>query len=260
MAREEVDFGLFLGDHVKTGSNGSDWDKWYVHGAGFLQKQLLYHTGGNHEYGPNYLNQFALPGNEKWYSFSHGDAKFICLLTETNFKAQHEWLLKELQQNKKKWVFVFFHKPFFTTGKHSDQMDAYRETWWKAFDDYGVDVVLNGHAHNYQRSKPVNLNVKGDSPVAAYGNNPGEGRLSVVLGSLGAPLTKTDSNAWFIAKAAKEYHYARFDISGNTLRMDVFNINGAKIDKVTIRKLSPRKAVPPMIASQHRPSNRSAGS
>jgi hypothetical protein len=44
-----------------------------------------------------------------------------------------------------KWKIIFFHKPFYTIGTHYGEMDTYFDTWLKAFDDYGVDFVVNGH-------------------------------------------------------------------------------------------------------------------
>ena len=65
LATESVDFHLFLGDHVNSGSSTTDWNNWYIRGTDFLENNLIYHTGGNHEYGSIYLNQFVMPGNEK---------------------------------------------------------------------------------------------------------------------------------------------------------------------------------------------------
>ena len=81
MDADSADFFLFLGDHVASGDNTVDWDNWYLRGAKFLENNLIYHTGGNHEYGSIYLNQFVMPGNKEWYSFEFGNVLFICLLS-----------------------------------------------------------------------------------------------------------------------------------------------------------------------------------
>lgn len=232
---DSADFILFLGDHVTSGSSTVDWDNWYYKGAKFLENNLIYHTAGNHEYGSIYLNQFVMPGNKEWYSFEFGNILFICLLTQNNFSVQHTWLLNELSTTTKKWKVIFFHKPFFTTGSHVDDMTSYRSTWWKAFDDYGVDVILNGHTHYYLRSKPINLNVSSTSAVAEYGSKPGQGRLQVVAGSLGAPLSSTGS-AWFIEKNLSTMNYSKFLINDNILKMITYNTSGTLIDSLTINK------------------------
>ncbi len=249
LATESVDFYLFLGDHVNLGTSTTDWNNWYNRGSNFLENNLIYHTGGNHEYGSIYLNQFVLPGNEKWYSFEFGDALFICLLSQTDFSAQHTWLVNELSTTTKTWIIVFFHKPFFTTGGHTNDMNSFRSTWWKAFDDYGVDVILNGHTHYYLRSKPINLNVSSTSPVGEYGSKVGQGRLQIVAGSFGAPRDLTGSG-WFIEENVSTMNYTKFDINNNVLKMNAYNMSGSLIDNITIVKQDttpPIDTTPPAI-------------
>jgi len=235
LAEETVDFHLFMGDHVNSGSSTTDWDNWFDRGSNFLEKNVIYHTGGNHEFGPIYLNKFVMPENEKWYSFEFGNALFICLSTEDYFGTQHIWLEDQLKNTTKTWKIVFFHKPFFTTGSHANDMTPDRNTWWKAFDDNGVDVVLGGHTHYYLRSKPINLNVSSTSAVAEYGSKPDQGRLQIVAGSYGAPVSST-GNAWFIEKNKSIIHYTKFEIDDNVLNMNAYDMYGNIFDHVTITK------------------------
>jgi predicted phosphodiesterase len=233
---DSADFMLFLGDHIATGSDTAQWNNWFSRGAEFLENNLIYHTAGNHEYGSIYLNQFEMPGNNEWYSFETGDALFVCLLSQNNFTVQHTWLLDVLSKSTKKWKVIFFHKPFFTTGGHTNDMNSYRSTWWKAFDDYGVDIVLGGHTHYYLRSKPVNLNISSTEAVAEYGSKPWQGRLQVVSGSIGAPRASVGS-AWFIEKNFSTMNYSKFIIDGDIMKMNSYDISGNLLDSLTINKL-----------------------
>ena len=108
-------------------------------------------------------------------------------------------------------------------------MTPYRSTWWKAFDDYGVDVVLGAHTHFYLRSKPINLNISNTSPVDEYGSKPGQGRLQVVSGSLGAPFTDVGTD-WFVEKNVSTMNYTKFFIDDNILKMISYNMSGTIID------------------------------
>lgn len=236
MDSDSADFMLFLGDHIASGADTAQWTSWFLTGAKFLENNLIYHTAGNHEYGSIYLNQFDMPGNKEWYSFETGDALFICLLSQNNFDVQHAWLKNELGSTTKKWKIVFFHKPFFTTGGHTNDMNNYRTTWWKAFDDYGVDIVLGGHTHYYLRSKPINLNISSTAAVAEYGSKPWQGRLQVVSGSIGAPRSSVGS-AWFIEKNFSTMNYSKFVIDGDIMKMNSYNVAGTLIDSLTINKL-----------------------
>jgi hypothetical protein len=69
-----------------------------------------------------------------------------------------DWLHADLQANDKPWVVAFFHQPPHTDGSHdSDQfwevyMQAMRENIMPILESYGVDLVLSGHSHVYERS------------------------------------------------------------------------------------------------------------
>jgi hypothetical protein len=237
---EPADFSLFMGDLVEDGNNDSLWENWYNYGKEYLSRTILFHTIGNHDYpdsGRVYLNQFVMPGNERYYSFNFRNAVFICLNSEKPADpAQYQWLLNTLENNKTKtWKFVFFHKPFFTNGSHQGEMDAYFDTWWKAFDDYGVDMIFNGHTHNYQRTIPVN---RFSTPVSApipYGDKPYEGRCQIVSGGGGAPLISA-SDEWFTAVSDSIYEFVRLNIKGNNLTLVAKDINGNTIDQLTLQK------------------------
>ncbi len=235
---ENTDFSLFLGDLVEDGSNDSLWENWYDYGKIFLSKNLIFHSIGNHDY-PNdiYLNQFVLPGNELYYSFNYGNALFICLNSENPADlTQYTWLLNTLEINKTKtWKFVFFHRPFFTNGGHQGEMNAYFDTWWKTFDDYGVDMIFNGHTHNYQRTIPINRFSTQTSPPIPYGDKPEDGRCQVISGGAGAPLV-TASSEWFTKISYEIDEFCRIYIKERKLTLVAKNSNGIVIDYLIIQK------------------------
>jgi PKD repeat protein len=235
VATEDLDLFIFTGDNVKYDDNTTDWDNWWSNGDTLLSRKLIYYTGGNHEYGSIYLNQFVMPGNEKWYTFEYGDVLFISLLTEAYQDSQYVWLQDVLKNTNKKWKVAFFHKPFFSSGIHGGDMTRYRDTWWKTLDDYGVDIILNGHDHFYLRTVPINCNVSNSEPVTEYGSNPGQGRLEIVTGSMGAELYKT-RDKWFVGVNKETMNYVKFDVNNDTIQMYAYNISGDVIDKVTLSK------------------------
>jgi len=158
------------------------------------------------------LNNFVLPGNEKWYSFTQGNALFICLLSEEDFAIQYNWLLAQLKSTDKEWIIVYFHRPFFIRGSHKDEMKEYRTTWWKAFDDYGVDLVMSGHTHSYIRTYPLNLNISSVMVIKEYGSTNDQGRLEFVSGGLGEDNSSA-SDKWFTAKAYSGMHHPNLPVS-----------------------------------------------
>jgi hypothetical protein len=68
----------------------------------------------------------------------------------------YEWLKSDLQRNKQKWVIVNFHHPPFSKGSHDSdteiEMVNMRLNVVPLLEKYGVDLVLTGHSHTYERS------------------------------------------------------------------------------------------------------------
>lgn len=115
-------------------------------------------------------------GYELYYSFNYGNAHFISLNSELgslissydwcgtygagNFNGSplHQWLVSDLNSNTLPWTIVYFHQPPYTKGSHDSDaifelyMKAMRENFLPLFDQYGVDLVLCGHSHVYERS------------------------------------------------------------------------------------------------------------
>lgn len=234
-------FTLYNGDIVDDGESNSDWDDWFNNGVQYIQNNLFYHCIGNHDASDTakFENNFTLPmvSNTKLhYSFSYGNAIFICMNTEDITTSEYDWMVSVLQANQSKtWKAVFFHRPFFTIGPHAGEMNGYLSTWWAAFDAYGVDLVLNGHDHMYERSKPINYTVSPTAPVAQYGSGPGQGRCEIVCGGAGAPLY-TGSPAWFTQTYRSSYNFCKINVSDCMLTDSTFNNSGGLIETFSLSK------------------------
>lgn len=106
-------------------------------------------------------------GVKNYYSFNIGDVHFISLdsygmdngnttkMYDTT-GAQATWLKADLAANTKKWTVAYFHHPPYTKTSHTSdtEMDlvAVREKFVRILERYGVDLVLCGHSHGYERS------------------------------------------------------------------------------------------------------------
>lgn len=183
MEQQTVDFGLVAGDVDQDKGNNYD-SVFFQKYKNMLSHNCHYTALGNHDGYYNkaftYLDAFHLPVNngrkpsERYYSFTWGDAKFICL--DSNYgrgvpkgegvqsEAQKEWLERELKCNDKKWVFIYFHHPAYTVAWTGDYYlpigylgykGSYKmqQDWMQLFDKYDVDFVLTGHSHCYQRGE-----------------------------------------------------------------------------------------------------------
>ena len=243
-------FTLFNGDLTVSGNSSSQYNTFFSAVAGFLPNNLVFHAMGNHDAVDSTLfsNLWDLPqtnGSNLYYSFKYGNCLFITLNTnDAGDAAQITWLKNTLSAANSDptiiWKIVSCHHCFFTDGAHSGDMDSYRSTMWKAFDDYGVDFVLTGHDHNYQRSFPINLNVSSTMPVTVFGSKTGQGRCEIISGGAGAGLytQQTTPDAWAINIFNSTYNYAFFSVQGCKIKMTAYNSSNALIDSLTFDKPS----------------------
>jgi hypothetical protein len=92
------------------------------------------------------------------YSFDYGDAHFLCLdsnvYVDPTDAALQTWIASDLDATDAVWKFVVYHHPGFTAGTahYSEQQ---MRVLAPLFERHGVDIVLNGHVHNYQRTRPM---------------------------------------------------------------------------------------------------------
>jgi acid phosphatase type 7 len=127
----------------------------------------LHTSPGNHDYdsgsGDPYFNYFgerAGPPGKGYYSFDVGGWHIISLNSELYFenpysdlaKAQEDWLRNDLQQHRTKCALAFFHRPLFSSGTNGGTTLV--QNLWGILYNGGVDLVLNGHDHDYERFLP----------------------------------------------------------------------------------------------------------
>ena len=168
---------LHTGDLVNNGTIKRDWnEQFFGPAAPLLVNTPLFPSLGNHEQNAkHYFNLFSLPNNEMWYAFTYGNTRIIALSTSTRFDPegkQYTWLVEEFESEAyttAQWHLVFFHYPPFS-GEigGSDLVSKYLVP---LFEDYDVDMVLNGHNHNYERSEKEGLTyiVTGGGGTPLYG-------------------------------------------------------------------------------------------
>jgi LysM repeat protein len=149
---------------------------------------------GNHEYGAGnpigyftYFGDAATPlepgcTNEckGYYSFDIGAWHLIALNSEIAAHAgsdQEQWLRADLAAHPTTCTLAYWHRPRFSSGDHGNNPQLH--DLWQALYDYGADVVLTGHDHNYERFAPQNPHAQPD---------PGRGIRQFVVGTGGATL------------------------------------------------------------------------
>jgi hypothetical protein len=161
IGRQQVDFLLHTGDVVYFDGRDEDYAaKFYLPFKDLIARVPIFPVLGNHDLetanGEPWLDNFVLPGDERMYSFSYGNAFFVALDSYRANINSARWLEAQLAKTDRLWRFAFSHVPPFTNHKNRrNHADAIR-LWLPLFEKYKVDVVFSGHDHMYTRFKPHN--------------------------------------------------------------------------------------------------------
>lgn len=177
MGVDPPDFQVFSGDAVLLGTMQGAWQQWFTGAASTMAVMPFVMTHGNHDaLATNYLMQFAQPQaeataqSELYFSFDYGPLHMVVLNDSPLLGdymgdvagTQRTWLRNDLgraRTNRARvpFIVVVHHKPCFASSRHSSTDDTVfvRNTWPPVFDEFGVDLVLNGHEHDFELSKEV---------------------------------------------------------------------------------------------------------
>jgi hypothetical protein len=160
-----------------------------------------------------YLSHFNMA--DSFYSFDYKNIHFVVLNTGLDAvvpygeeSQQYEFVKSDLAQasinDKIDWTIVCGYRPFFTSPTAHPGQETLRDLYPSLFEKYGVDLVITGHNHNYQRTYPIysdskhsnNPEIK-DRDSNNY-NNP-EAPIYVIVGTASEELHQFNGQAPFIA-------------------------------------------------------------
>jgi hypothetical protein len=175
---ENTDFWLMLGDNVYF--DGFECDhrravfQMYPH---LLRNAVVWPAMGNHDAGDvqpgittYFRRAFTLPqggeaggvasGSELYYSFDYANLHLVCLDSYTTDRSTNgpmlNWLRQDLAATEKDWIIAYWHHPPYSWGSHDSDLEPeqieMRQNAVPILEDYGVDLVLSGHSHDYERS------------------------------------------------------------------------------------------------------------
>ncbi|MCX6358010.1 MAG: metallophosphoesterase family protein, partial [Candidatus Aureabacteria bacterium] len=212
---------LHVGDVVDTGTTYSEWETQFFTPA----KDLFYGVPfavapGNHEGLAHWVTDFFYyPATNRWWSFDVGDAHFAIVDTENDYSdvsAQYAWLQGDLGATSRTWVFVFLHKPAYSSGSHGGTA-AVQTYLVPLFEAAGVDMVFSGHDHRYERSYK-------------------DGITYIVTGGGGAPLDDPGDVTPNPYKIYSEitYHFCAVDISPTQLDFHAVHTDGSIFDSFSV--------------------------
>ncbi len=226
---------LYLGDVYKQGT-ATEYVNWYAPERYFGRfRPITLPTLGNHEYtkrvAPGYF--WYWHDAPHFYSVEAAGWHIISLDSTSQYNqfqpgtTQYEWLKHDLDAHPAPCTLVFYHHPAFTVGPEGTSSDRITSVW-QLQAARGVDLVLNGHDHNYQRFQPLD----------ASGNPSTVGSTEFVLGSGGHGIRA------FVRQDARLARGADTAKAFGTLRLTL-NPNGAGFEYISIkRKLLDYGAIP----------------
>lgn len=147
---------LMLGDNMYGGQGPTDYlRKFELPYAALLKAGVRFHaTLGNHD-DPNqrFYPAFNMSG-QRYYSFVMGDVRFIALDATNLDGAQLQWLDQAMAGAREAWRICYLHYPLYSNaGRHGSNVELRVELEPRLI-KYGVQVVLAGHDHAYERIKP----------------------------------------------------------------------------------------------------------
>jgi predicted phosphodiesterase len=221
-ANFRFEFVIMTGDNLYGSENPRDYEKKFA----IPYKPIIdsgvkfYASLGNHDDGgqTNY-KLFNMEGR-KYYSFKPtDDVRFFAIDSNYVDSKQLEWLEKEFAASGSAWKIAFFHHPLYSSGETHGSADAQRELLEPLFVKHGVNVVIAGHEHFYERLKPQ------------------KGIAYFTLGS-SSKLRKGDLRRTAMTAYGNDTDYAFMlvEIDGDKLHFQTISDKGATLDAGVVNR------------------------
>lgn len=246
----EARFLLYAGDLVNRGRNDNEWQEFFD-GLGFIarmrpavpvpgnhdaSKEIL-RADGSRSIDPLYLTHFALPMNgpvdedlkETAYYMDYQGVRFIAFNSNSfSDPAQLEWLTSALESSSANWNIVFHHHPLFSTGNERDEQEL-RETLMPIYQQWGVDLVLQGHDHRYGRTNKIldGKTVTNDAEAPMY-----------VVSVSGPKMYRHNEKFAPLMEVEKgeTQSYQIISVTPDELRYEAWSLNDTRFDAFVLQK------------------------
>jgi Concanavalin A-like lectin/glucanases superfamily/Calcineurin-like phosphoesterase len=214
---------------------------------------------GNHENDADedlnkYLSSFGL--SKQYYSYNFQNVHVLTMATEISFStssAQYNFVKNDLAAASNnpniKWIIVNYHRAMYTSPNTCSSSTCHgssslRDAYHPLFDKYGVDLVLQGHVHNYQRTFPIKYNpsspsnpTKTSTSTSTYTDPPGE--IFAIVGTGGINFHGLSGKSSFVV-SQQDSQFGILDLqitdNGNKLQAKYITNGGSVKDQFSISK------------------------
>ncbi len=177
----DAKFWHFVGDLVDNGDQDDEWGELFDAMGWVPRTTPMIMLPGNHEY-PNrrkvkeadyhlfslWRPHFTLPDDgpagleETVYAIDYQGVRLVMLNGNERLAEQAHWLADVLADNPQPWTIVAIHQPIYSTGKYRNKPQL-QSLFVPIFDQYRVDLVLQGHDHTYGRSARLKNGVRDET-------------------------------------------------------------------------------------------------
>jgi hypothetical protein len=245
---------LGLGDYIYNDDEADCWLE-IVEPIDNIMKIAI----GNHETGEiltGLMEHYGL--TEQYYSFDYQNVHFTVMsdyVSDEIGSEQHDFVQNDLAKAAADpnidWIVVSHHSQKYAATKNYDipEENEWNNIYHPLFEQYNVDLVLQGHQHNYQRTYPIKYNSDSSiNPIITDRNtntytNP-EGQIFLTVGTGGASLHSLNGNKapYTVTAQDEEYGFLNLDVAGSnnggtTMLVGTFYSNDGTVkDKFTITK------------------------
>lgn len=225
MKKVPIDFTLLTGDIAYDNGKAFELEE-NVFGVyrEMMAEVPFFPATGNHDYNSDdarpFRRAFALfenggeLGKERWYSFDWGPVHVAVLDTEMYFEEQQAWLEDDLTSHDRPWTIVVLHRPPYSAGSHGAEPEVH-DAFTPIFTKHGVDLVLAGHEHHYERTVPL------------------DGVVYVVTGG-GGRGTRAVGEEDFTAVSDRVAHFTWIEADSKELRMVAIDATGKPFDSLRL--------------------------
>ncbi len=221
------DLILFTGDAVTVGLTQFEWEEFFGRAEPLFARVPVISAHGNHEVNAvNYYAQFAMPGDQETFGFDWGHAH-ITVANDTPEDISYlagkfkDAIAADFEASKTaRWKLLMHHQPLWSASTRHGPSMTLQDAWGPLIDQYRIDLVLAGHDHDFEISKPL------DNGVVQSSN--ATGTVYVVNGGAGAELYGNGMDFWT--------EYSEMTHAGSTIRLtrDSMTMESFRQDGTTI--------------------------
>ena len=207
-----------------------------------------------------YLNHYGL--SKQFYSFDIRNVHVLTMATEEEFGAgseQYNFVVNDLRNSANdpniKWIIVTMHNPVYTSpngcsDSSCESDEELSELYHPLFDNYGVDIVLQAHIRNYQRSFPLEFNQESPLNPTVTSTSKGEyrnpnGAIFAIVGTGGGELKhELEGTSTFMAyQQDTKFGVLDMHFSDNVLEGKFFATDGSTMDHFSLSKTAKKKVI-----------------